>query len=660
MAIVRRLYILLVSAISLNVVAWATIGLLRHLLTLATSTPVSTTAFQVAVIVIGLPIFIVHWLWAQRLSARDPGERESALRRLYLYGMLAGFLGPFVVNTYDLVAILLGAALGSSRTGISVVEGSLSAAAAMIVLALLGLYHRRVVAFAEDTGSVSGHVATIRRLFVIGFCAAGVTLTALATVDLLHWTMLQFGHGAAIDGLGTAGLTDAVARLAVGVPLWLVFWVGAQRLFQGAAVEERESALRKLYLYIVVFVAVLSAVTNGTFILAGLLRSLLGLAPTGDVRGPLSVVIGMLGLWAYHAHVLRGDAARVVEVPAQAGIRRLYLYLVAAIGLAALLVGLGGDISVLIRSLSQAELSAALREQLAWFTAALFAGLAVWLMPWRRAQSGAVLATPVGAEERRSVVRKIYLYFYLFVATMTVLAGAVYIVYRLLSLALGETGGGDVLSDLGQAIAYSLIGAGIWIYHGWAVRGDGQRGVREQRERQSALNVTVLDVVGGHFGRAVLDALRREMPGIILHPIELSLEGAAAVDADSARAGVQPDLARRLAAADVIVGPWEMAVAGGAQGRVSAEIAAACAASPALKLLVPLRVMGWEWIGVGEREDAALVGQTVHAVKQVSEGERVTPARPLGAGTVVGMIAGGLVLLILIGIPVLLFFSMNG
>ncbi len=665
MAIVRRVYIFLVCAISLNVVAWATIGLLRNLLTLAESTPVSTTAFQVAVIAIGLPIFITHWLWAQRLSARDPVERESALRRLYLFGMLAGFLGPFVANTFDLIDVLLRAALGSSRTGTSVMEGSLSAVAAMIILALLGLYHRRAVALAEGAGSQASHAATIRRLYVIGFCATGVTMTTLATIDLLLWTMLSFGGGAAIDGLGTAGLADAVARLVVGVPLWLVFWAQAQRLFRGSAVEERESALRKLYLYVVVFVAVLSAVTNGTFLLAGLLRTLLGLAPTGDVRGPLSVVIGMLVLWAYHAHVLRreargNDAAGAVEAPGQAGIRRLYLYLVAAIGLAALLVGLGGDISVLIRSLSQVELSPALKEQLAWFTAALFAGLTVWLMPWRRAQIGAVAATPAGAAERRSIVRKIYLYFYLFVATMTVLAGAVYIVYRLLSLALGETGVGDILSDLGQAIAFSLIGAGIWLYHGWAVRGDGQRGVREKLERHAALNVTVLDVADGHFGRAVLDSLRRELPGVVLHPIELSLGGAAIRVADPAVAAGQADIAGRLAAADVIVGPWEVAVAGGALGRVGADIAAACAASPALKLLVPVGVKGWEWIGVEDGEDADLVGQTVRAVKQFSEGEPVTPARPLSAGAVVGIIAGGLVLLILIGIPVLLFFSLSG
>lgn len=653
MVTVRRWYIFLVCAVSLQSVTWAVITLLQDLLTSGGS--VAAIAFQIAVIVIGLPLFLVHWLWAGSLARRDLDERESALRRLYLYGMLAGFLGPMAVNAFDLITTLLGLAFGGRRTDFGFFEFSptefiIRNLAAIAVLALLWFYHQRVTAGDAKAAPEVGNAATVRRLYTLGFSTAGVWATTLAVVNLLRWIMFQFG-GATFGGPDIAGLTDEVARLAVGLPLWLVFWRWAQGLFAGPNEEERESALRKFYLYVTVFIAALTVITNATFILAGLFRRLLGLPSLGDIRGPLPIIIGMALLWAYHAFALRGDAALAGEAPRQAGVRRLYLYLVAAVGLATFLVGLSGDVSVFIRSVSGIRFGPDLKEQLSWFTAALIAGLPVWLWPWRLAQVGAVAAGPSGADERRSVVRKIYLYFYLFVATMTVLSSAVYIVFRLLSLVLGERGGGNLISDLGQAIAYSLIAIGVWFYHGFALRGDGQAGKREQTQRLASMRVAVVDVGEGNFGRAALDGLRRELPGLTLDPIGLTPTAATAMG------GTQANVLGQLAAAGLIVGPWNIAVAGEA---VTAEVAAAVAASPARKLLVPTRANGWEWAGVDRWNADAIVRQTVRAVKQIVEDEEVKPARPLGAGAIIGIIVGVLFLLILLAIPVLYFFILRG
>ncbi len=656
MITIRRWYVFLVCAVSLQSVTWAVIALLRNLLAQRSEAPITAIAFQIAVIIIGLPLFLVHWLWAQRLAGRDPDERESALRRLYLYGTLAGFLGPFVANTFTLADRLLRLAFGEQRRDVGYSElpptqAVVYALAAMGVLALMWFYHRRIASADAKAAPETGNAATVRRLYVFGFSAAGLTMTTMAIIHLLRWIMFRFGQGDTIGGVGTGGLTDEVARMIVGLPLWLIFWGTAQRLFSSPGEEERESALRKFYLYVTVFVAVLGAVSNTTIILAGLFRRLLDLPPTGDIRTPLPIVIGMALLWAYHAYVLRGDADRAGEAPRQAGVRRLYLYLVAAVGLAAFLVGLSGDVSVLIRSLSKEIFGDALKEQLAWFTAALIAGLPVWLLPWRQAQVGAVTVTPAGAGERRSVVRKIYLYFYLFVATMTVLSSAVYIVYRLLSLVLGERGGGNLLSGLGQAIAFTLIGVGVWLYHGSALRGDGQLNRREQAGRLAELRVAVVDVGQGRFGRAVLERLRRELPGLALDPIGLTHSASAAMEA------AQENIMARLAEAKLIVGPWVIAVAGGPDGAVTAEIAGAIVVSPARKLLAPVWAEGWEWAGVDRWNSEALVRQTVQAVKQLAGGEEVKAVRPLGVGAIIGIIIGVIVMLNLLAIPIMYFFG---
>ena len=104
---IRRTYVSLVSLISLQVVAWALIWLVRDLLPPGRSASIEDTALQIALIVIGLPIYLVHWLWAQRLAKRDPEESASILRCLYLYAVLAIAVAAFAANAVDLLDQLL-------------------------------------------------------------------------------------------------------------------------------------------------------------------------------------------------------------------------------------------------------------------------------------------------------------------------------------------------------------------------------------------------------------------------------------------------------------------------------------------------------------------------------------------------------------------------
>jgi hypothetical protein len=326
-------------------------------------------------------------------------------------------------------------------------------------------------------------------------------------------------------------------------------------------------------------------------------------------------------------------------------VRRLYLYLVAAVGLTAFLIGLSGDVSVLIRALSKSLVGNDFKEQLAWFTAALIAGVPVWLWPWRQVQIRATAAGEAGADERRSVIRKIYLYFYLLVATLTVLGSAVYILFRLLSLVLGDRNSSNLLSDLGHAIAFGLIAIGVWVYHGLSLRGDGQVNKHEQTQRLAATRVVVVDEGESRFGQLVREGLRRELPGLTLDT--LSVEPPTEALPDS-----QTEAVSLLAQAGIIVAPWNSARVG--------YLAEPIAASPARKLLIPIRLDGWEWAGVDRWSLDALARQTVRAVKQMVAGEEVKPVRPLGVGAIFGIIIGVCVLLItiiIVGVLIYLWYS---
>jgi len=614
---VRRGYIYLACLASLEAVAWAAIGLLRNLLAPSKYTSLEETALLIAVIIVGLPIFLVHWLWAQRLARHDPEEREAVLRRLYLYGAMATFLGPFLANIFDLLTVVLNWAFrlplsGYSYAGLSWGGAIAHGVAAMAVLALLWAYHWRILRQDERVVPDTEGRATVRRLYVYGFSAAGLLLTATAAIALLRWLMFQIGGGMVINR--QADLIREVSRLVVGLPLWLIFWRIAQRRFASPDEEERASVLRKVYLYLVVFLSVLATVITLTVVLADGLGRLMGTAQagSGDIREALSILIGAGLVWAYHAYVLRRDAVLAGEPATAAWVRHLYHYLVAAIGLGTLL----------IRALAGVTFVRGLPDEAAWFTALIVVGLPVWLLPWRRVQLAATAPGPSGYEESRSVIRKIYLYFYLFVATMTILGSGVYLVARLVGLVLGVGQSGNLLADLGQAIAYSLMAVGIWLYHGSILRADGRRERAAQAERLAALRVVVLPAGDEGMDRALSEALGRELPGLDLQALDTQDAGATAL----------------LAGADLIVGPYLVLASGD-------NVARAVAASPAPKLLFPTPAEGWHWVGMGEMKAQEAIRQTVRAVKQFAAGGAIKPKRGLGAGAILAIVVGGLLLL---------------
>ena len=96
---IRRLYFHLVTFISAEVVLWGVVGLLRSMVS---ATPVGAEdalARALALVLVGVPVFLFHWLWTQRVAAGDPEEQTSLLRALFFFTMLGATLVPVVQNT---------------------------------------------------------------------------------------------------------------------------------------------------------------------------------------------------------------------------------------------------------------------------------------------------------------------------------------------------------------------------------------------------------------------------------------------------------------------------------------------------------------------------------------------------------------------------------
>ena len=646
MSNVRSWYIYIVSAISLQAVTWSIIFLLRFLTILDGES--EAIAFQIAVIIIGLPVFLGHWLWAQRLATRSIDERENILRRIYLYGNLAAFLGPISANLFALIQNLFGGSndfLGRDYNALSTPETFIYHLLALVFLGALWVYHRQIIK--EDSQSVveEGALATVRRFYIFGFSTAGLVMTVWGVIALIRFLMVNSGD--IFFNNSELVLATEIARLMIGVSLWLLFWRWAQALFEDGDKEENLSALRKFYLYALLFISSISTITSLTGILAGIIRSGLGLEPEGDLSEPLPVIIGMGLVWGYHAWVLRHDARLAVEAPRQALIRRATLYLTAGIGLVALLIGLGGDTSVIIRSI-ESQLGDSLKEELAWFTAVIIAGLPVWIIPWRQLLAEAELPDPEGADARGSIVRKIYLYFFALIATVTLLFTAIFIVFSILTTALGNDP--VTFSELAHAIAFSLIATAVWLYHGNLLRSDWQAAGDEQDIQIQSKRVVVIDGEGSEFGQTVVQALRQMIDGISLDVILVP----SFAESEEETAVIPQTAHTQIAEADLIVGPWQIASAEQTQFTpLSADIQA----SKARKLLIPLPEPGWDWVGISRKDSRERVKQTAVAVKQLLTGKNIYEQRQMGIGSIIGTIIGVVVLLIILSNILVALFS---
>ena len=100
---IRRLYFYLVAFISIEVVLWGLVGLLRSIVDDTVSGGADALAQALALILVGVPIFLIHWLWAQRASSSDPEEKSATLRAVFLYAILLGTLIPVIQNLLSFI-----------------------------------------------------------------------------------------------------------------------------------------------------------------------------------------------------------------------------------------------------------------------------------------------------------------------------------------------------------------------------------------------------------------------------------------------------------------------------------------------------------------------------------------------------------------------------
>jgi hypothetical protein len=534
MRTIRRLYFYAVALVSLEVVLWGLIGLARSLFRSgsAVTNSADTLAQALALILVGVPVFGFHWWMAQRDAARDADEHASGVRAVFLYAALLGTFIPVIQNFLAIAnRILLGSVHMATR--LAFIGGAQTWSdnlLAMLMNALVAAYFIYIVRNDWKDIQQKETITIVRRIYRYAWMLYGLVMLVAGIQQTLRF-VLDLISGPFV-GTMRVPLINGLTLLLAGTPIWLFAWKKVQDSL--AAPEERESLLRLGILYFLSLAGVLAVLASAGLVLDALLRLAFGYPMTaqqlfGRINGPLSISIPLAGVWAYYGHWLTLTMSEIPDTTRRAGMRRLYFYILSAIGLTAAFSGLAALVTFLIDRLM---VGTAQLDALTGGLAALATGLPLWLLTWLPMQAEALSAGDAGDHARRSLLRRIYLYLALFVSVVGGMITAVSLLFQLLRALLGQPQH-NLAGTLLRLAALLLLFVGLGVYHSLTLGRDGKLASAALTARHAAYPVLLFDPGDGTFARDLAAAIQKQTPRlpVTVQPLDKPVAKGAAAQA---------------------------------------------------------------------------------------------------------------------------------
>ena len=499
---IRRLYFYLVAFISIEVIVWGLIGLLRSIVDRTVSGGADALAQALALILVGVPIFLIHWLWAQRAAARDDEEKTASLRAVFLYVILLATLIPVAQNLLSLIdrSLVQVTGLGVGRSFSPFREQTIADnLIAIFMNGIVAAYFWNILRNDWATITDKENYADVRRLYRYLWMLYGLLMTIFGAQQILRF--LFYVPGDVLGQMGREVAVNGIALLVVGTPIWVYSW----RVIQDSLADPAEMAspLRLGILYILSLGGVITVITTAWIVINTILNAVLGQDMSfsefiGKSGGPISIGVPLGMVWAYYGYWLNRHIAAVGDLVRQAGMKRLYNYILSFLGLVVAFIGVAALIGFVIDILTEFGISItdSMRNNLAASISSLIVGLPLWLVMWRPMQREAVVQGEIGDHARRSVLRKAYLYLVLFGSVIGGMATAVGLVYQFIRVILG-VGVSDFLNTILNLIQLLFLFGVVLAYHLNVLRRDGTSTADSLAEKQNEYSLLVVDSGNG-------------------------------------------------------------------------------------------------------------------------------------------------------------------
>ena len=621
---VRRLYSYLVTLISLEVVIWGVITLLRTLFdNLVTDGATNLLSQGLSQVLVGVPLFVLHWRIVQRDYARDPEEGYTRLRALFLYGTRAAVLFPIAQNVLAIFNRMFFHLLGSSieRALIGAQQTLIDNLLAIGVNLIIWLYFENILKKEWQVHEpFKENLIELRRLYRYAWVLYALILTLAGTQQVLKYSFFTLKE---TTGFSVDWLADGLTLLLVGTPLWVWTWQNIQRSLSQP--EERLSFLRLLILYLLSLVGIITSLSAMGSNLSSLLNWVLGETQTlgtflSEKSSALATAIPFGVLWAYYSAQLHQEIDSQPDAGRQAVERRVYLYILSFLGSAATLWGLWQLLSVIVDVLlSEITNAAVLREPISGALAALLIGIPVWLSSWRPLEEESRALNETGSQARRSSIRKGYLYLILFLTVVGSMASLGSLLYSIFNQILGENNPTFWL-DTTHMVA-TLLPIATWLlYHLRVQQRDGKLTQKELEERHASFPVWVILPKKDPYAQALEEAFQRHLPNlpVTYHYLD---------------DGTPP---RNFLAAQVAI------LSAGMATKPSKNLHKLLEEFQGRRIVVPLSQTDWIWLGTAPKSIRELAKETVLTIRQLAEDQSVRTTVQTNPWVIVGYILAGL------------------
>jgi hypothetical protein len=484
--ILRRLYLYLVSAAALGTLAVGLSALGFTVLMFVFNDPNAEAsrgalAGATAATAVALVVWGVHFWFARRYAHRDPAERASAIRRLYVYwaclvmsigaaialdNAIANYLRPILDCTVDphvLISTYCGPAAGALP--------AFQAAWITFVLGAFWALHYRIAVRDRAAVGEQGRSSSLRRWYMYPALLIGLLMMLSGGASLIISVSLRFTKSPLGVDQGRY-IGDAVGLLVGGLVLW---GFHARVLAQSYIEDDRKSTLRALEGFIAVAVCMVFALIGAAQILYYALARLLGVTNPGNggneiaaaMAAPVTVAVVYGAAWFLLRRRLAQDTGSH-EVERQAGVRRLYTNLAALVSMAALGAGAAGVLWNLAEQIEAPIIGVKAsdwRDPISFWATLFVVGVAVWLAHWRNAPSPG---------DRQSLSRRLYVWAALLVSVLAVLGSGIALLNVVLQQVFSATPSLRSASnlDFGHYLAVLVVAVLIGVYHWRVLRAD--------------------------------------------------------------------------------------------------------------------------------------------------------------------------------------------
>ncbi len=518
MKTVRRLYFYAVALISLEVVLWGLINLLRSIVDQIVGGSAEALAQALALVVVGVPIFLIHWLWAQRTSGRDDEEKTASLRAIFLYGVLIGTLIPLIQNLLALLnrIFLQLVHLSVERAFVGGSQTWPDNLIAILMNGVIAIYFWNILRGEWQTLPSKENFADVRRLYRYVWVLYSLLMMIFGAQQALNY--IFFIPGSVLGELTSETLINGIALLVIGTPVWFYSWRIIQDSLADAA--EKESNLRLGFLYILALSGVVTVLTTAAMVVNIVITKILGAdISTADfihqIGGPISIGLPLGVVWAYYGHWLNRHIDSIGDPVRQAAMKRVYFYILSALGLGGAFIGVAALIKFLIDLSTGGSLllTDTLRSNLATAISLIAAWLPLWLLTWRPMQREALAEGDMAEHARRSIVRKAYLYLALFAGVIGGMISAVALVFQFLNALLGGQIDSSFLSTVLNDLQLLVLFIILFIYHLLVLRRDGLFTASALAKKQTDFKVLIADSEDG-FGESVKAAMVKSAPNV--------------------------------------------------------------------------------------------------------------------------------------------------